>query len=53
MMFCIDQCMDVALAGGDILGRTSTKFGMKGCCVMGTETITLRYGPVITAVAAR
>ena len=43
-------CMDVALTGGHILGRISTKFGMMDGGRMGMVTVSGHHGPVITAV---
>ena len=43
-------CMYVALTGGHILGRISTKLGMMDGCRMGMVTVSGRHGPVITAV---
>ena len=50
MYGCMDVCMDVALTGGHILGRISTKLGMMDGCRMGMVTVSGRHGPVITAV---
>ena len=50
MIFRMDVCMDVALTGGHILGRISTKLGMMDGCRMGMVTVSGRHGPVITAV---
>ena len=47
---CMYGCMDVALTGGHILGRISTKLGMMDGCRMGMVTVSGRHGPVITAV---
>ena len=54
MIFCMDVCMDVcmyvALTGGHILGRISTKLGMMEGGKMGMVTVCGRHGLVITAV---
>ena len=50
MYGCMYGCMYVALTGGHILGRISTKLGMMDGCRMGMVTVSGRHGPVITAV---
>ena len=50
MDVCMYGCMDVALTGGHILGRISTKLGMMEGGRMGMVTVSGRHGPVITAV---
>ena len=50
MIFRMDVCMDVALTGGHILGRISTKLGVMGGCRKGMVTVSGCHGPVITAV---
>ena len=47
MIFRMDGCMDVALTGGHILGRISTKLGIMDGCRMGMVTVSGRHGPVI------
>ena len=50
MTFCMYGCMYVALIGGHIIGRISTKLGMIDGGRMRMVTVSGRHGPVITAV---
>ena len=50
MIFCMDVCMYVALTGGHILGRISTKLSMMDGSRVRIVTVSGRHGPVITAV---